>query len=99
MENDIAFAYYCTFYEKVFNKRSLLNFEDWYEGAFYINSCKERFKDWKNTNPDEWNYWKYVIEDNMIRNKWKDKYNKTKVSYEFIIKLIGDGIILNNCVN
>lgn len=87
MENDIAFAYYCTFYEKVFNKRSLLNFEDWYEGAFYINSCKERFKDWKNTNPDEWNYWKYVIEDNMIRNKWKEKYNKTKISYEQTFKI------------
>lgn len=82
MENDMAFAYYCTFYENTSHKSSLLSSGSWYDEAYYINACKNRFKDWKNTSHDEWIYWKYAIEDNMMRNKWKDKYNKTKISYE-----------------
>lgn len=97
MENDLSHAYYCTFYEHDFYQKNHCcpfkveydkvlyfhyRFTKDYERASYLLRYYEEFKKWKNDNPDEWNYWKSAIEDNLLKIEWENQYKNKIQTYK-----------------
>ena len=40
------------------------------------------FNKWRTNYFHEWRYWKSVIKDTLIRNKWEESHNYDKRNYD-----------------